>query len=138
MTTYITPSHAPITPGGSIYSIFSCGVSDGTFIPDGSIEVDIDISSDLSSLAVDMSGQIPKIIEMPAEIRQEMITTASAVLVRQQRDVLIAATDYLLMADYSITTEKLIEVKVYRQALRDITKQAGFPTVLEWPQLPLL
>ncbi len=63
----------------------------------------------------------------------ELIVTA-----RSKRDWLIAATDYLVTPDYPITAEKLTEVKVYRQALRDITKQENFPADIKWPNPPLL
>ena len=60
-----------------------------------------------------------------------------AIDVRAKRDLLLSATDYLLMVDYPITTEKLEDVKVYRQALRDIAAQANFPTGIEWPEYPV-
>lgn len=57
---------------------------------------------------------------------------------RAKRDMLIAESDYLLMPDYPITAEKLTLVKTYRQLLRDITKQLGFPATLDWPQHPMI
>lgn len=47
--------------------------------------------------------------------------------VRSERDMRITATDYLVMPDYPLDTEKLEEIKVYRQALRDLPQQPGFP-----------
>ena len=47
--------------------------------------------------------------------------------------MLIAGTDYLVMPDYPISTDLLAKVKVYRQALRDITIQVGFPYDIDWP-----
>ena len=58
--------------------------------------------------------------------------------VRHKRDRLIAETDYLLCADYPVNEEDLKAVKAYRQALRDVPQQEGFPTVVEWPQLPAI
>jgi hypothetical protein len=55
---------------------------------------------------------------------------------RAKRDILITETDYLLMSDYPIETEKLALVKTYRQLLRDITKQSGFPVAIDWPPIP--
>ena len=46
---------------------------------------------------------------------------------RAERDKRIAATDYLLSADYPISQEKLEAVKAYRQALRDLPSQPGAP-----------
>lgn len=57
--------------------------------------------------------------------------------VRYQRDSMLSATDFYLMPDYTAATEEgLVEVKAYRQALRDITEQEGFPRNVEWPSLP--
>ena len=39
------------------------------------------------------------------------------------------------MPDYPITAKSLEAVKKYRQALRDITVQKGFPFTVEWPVL---
>lgn len=50
-----------------------------------------------------------------------------AASIRAERDRRITATDYLVMPDYPISQEKLEEIKVYRQALRDIPQQPGFP-----------
>ena len=52
--------------------------------------------------------------------------------VRQLRDDLIAATDWWATADRTMTAEQT----AYRQALRDITDQAGFPTDITWPTKP--
>ena len=52
--------------------------------------------------------------------------------VRQERDQLIAKTDVWALSDRTMTAEQT----AYRQALRDITDQAGFPTNITWPQEP--
>lgn len=57
---------------------------------------------------------------------------------RAKRDKLLAETDYLIMADYPISEEKRQLVKEYRQALRDITNQEGFPRVVSFPEKPSL
>ena len=54
---------------------------------------------------------------------------------RQKRDSLISQTDYLLLADYPISAEDLEAVKKYRQALRDVPQQKGFPKSISWPEL---
>ena len=57
---------------------------------------------------------------------------------RAHRNQLLADTDYLTVADYPISTEKKAEFTAYRQALRDISLQAGFPRNIEWPVKPEL
>lgn len=55
---------------------------------------------------------------------------------REKRDRLLAETDYLLMPDYPIEAAVLEVLKMYRQALRDIPEQSGFPKTIEWPSKP--
>ena len=57
---------------------------------------------------------------------------------RARRDALITATDYLLMPDYPISAGQLAEVRAYRQALRDVPLQAGFPQAIDWPTPPII
>lgn len=56
--------------------------------------------------------------------------------IRDKRDNLIGETDYYLMPDYPSNPQNLEELKVYRQALRDIPKQEGFPRDIRWPDVP--
>ena len=62
--------------------------------------------------------------------------TVLAASARQKRDRLIAATDYLVTSDYPIEPDRLAKVKIYRQALRDIPEQSGFPRSITWPEKP--
>lgn len=52
--------------------------------------------------------------------------------VRDQRNVKLSETDWTQLADSS--ADKVIYA-TYRQALRDITKQDGFPWDINWPTL---
>ena len=58
----------------------------------------------------------------PVPTTEELAARVSA-----ERDRRIAETDYLVMPDYPLSQEKLEEIKVYRQALRDLPEQLGFP-----------
>lgn len=57
---------------------------------------------------------------------------AAAQSVRNKRDKLIAATDYYMLSDAPTPPAGLA---AYRQALRDITEQPGFPFDIQWPEL---
>ena len=52
--------------------------------------------------------------------------------VRKKRNTLLAETDVWALSDRTMTAEQT----AYRQALRDITDQAGFPTDITWPTKP--
>jgi hypothetical protein len=74
-----------------------------------------------------------------AEINSEFKTLLLAALpgqVRSQRDGLLKASDWTQLADTALTPEEVKEWAVYRQELRDVTKQPGFPEVVEWPAEP--
>ena len=55
---------------------------------------------------------------------------------RGERNALIAETDYLVMPDYPLDAEKKAAVLAYRQALRDVPEQEGFPRQIDWPVKP--
>lgn len=57
-------------------------------------------------------------------------------MVRRKRDSLISGTDYYILPDYPSTPDGIEAVKQYRQDLRDITLQSGFPRNVQWPSLP--
>lgn len=59
-----------------------------------------------------------------------------ATRVRAKRDSLITETDYYLMPDYPSNPQNLEELKSYRQALRDLPVQEGFPRNVRWPDVP--
>lgn len=59
-----------------------------------------------------------------------------ATMVRRKRDSLISGTDYYILPDYPSTPDGIEAVKQYRQELRDITLQSGFPRNVQWPTLP--
>lgn len=57
-------------------------------------------------------------------------------MIRRKRDTLISGTDYYILPDYPSTPDGIEAVKQYRQELRDITLQSGFPMNVQWPSLP--
>lgn len=56
--------------------------------------------------------------------------------IREKRNTLLADTDFLINPDYPISDIDREAVKIYRQTLRDITKQDGFPREVVWPEKP--
>ena len=57
---------------------------------------------------------------------------AMAAGVRAKRDELLAETDYMALSDNTMSAE----MSAYRQALRDITAQDGFPHNVTFPTKP--
>ena len=68
-----------------------------------------------------------------APLTTEEVTTDTetmAASVRSERNALIAATDYYALTDVTMDST----VTAYRQALRDIPAQEGFPHNVTWPE----
>lgn len=74
-----------------------------------------------------------QIVENPKPTNAELAEN-----IRIKRDRLLSETDYYLMPDYPNDSKNLEEIKKYRQDLRDITKQSGFPKDVIWPDIPRL
>lgn len=53
--------------------------------------------------------------------------------IRSERNQLLAQTDHFALSDNTLTPE----MKTYRQALRDIPNQSGFPENVVWPVKPV-
>ena len=64
----------------------------------------------------------------------ELTAEKKAILIRQQRDALLSETDYLMMPDYPMSDADRDALRAYRQALRDIPEQPGFPDEVAWPE----
>jgi len=62
---------------------------------------------------------------------QESAVTATATQVRAQRDALLAASDSKVWPDLVPDAWR-----TYRQALRDVPAQTGFPADVTWPVEP--
>tara|TARA_R110001632_G_scaffold59952_2_gene145655 strand:+ start:396 stop:689 length:294 start_codon:yes stop_codon:yes gene_type:complete len=56
----------------------------------------------------------------------------AAAEVRAERDAKLADTDWTASTDVTMTAE----MTAYRQALRDVPAQAGFPNTITWPTEP--
>lgn len=76
----------------------------------------------------------PTEAEMAAQevARLVVMTAETAVVVRATRTFLLTATDWRAVSDLVLSTEWA----TYRQALRDVTSQATFPSEVIWPTKP--
>lgn len=84
-----------------------------------------------------ISGNFTEINECPdwkIQLEKEVLSLD----VRLERNKLLSDTDHLIQSDYPISDEKKQEIKVYRQALRDIPQQDGFPDNIVWPDKPAI
>lgn len=68
----------------------------------------------------------------------EIDLEAAAADVRSKRNKLLAASDKFMLSDFPILRDELNLIIDYRQSLRDISKQDGFPLNINWPPLPVI
>jgi hypothetical protein len=76
--------------------------------------------------------QVWDVVQLTAEEIAEL-TANEASAVRNQRNGLLAECDWTQLSDAQVDAAAWA---TYRQALRDITKQAGFPWSVLWPSRP--
>jgi hypothetical protein len=57
-------------------------------------------------------------------------------LSKTRRNQLLTQCDWTQAMDSPLTAEQKAAWATYRQALRDITKQEGFPENVQWPSTP--
>lgn len=76
------------------------------------------------------------VVEERYNPEDEMTDEELAARVRMRRDSLISRTDFYVQPDYPNDPAGFEAVKAYRQALRDVPEQSGFPRNVQWPPLP--
>lgn len=81
-------------------------------------------------IVADADG-FPILVDPPPPTDAEL---ASAI--RAERNAKIAASDWAVLPDVPLTDAEQAAWRVYRQALRDVTRQATFPQSVEWPVIP--
>ena len=88
-----------------------------------------------NNLTVDVTtGEITSTPETSEEIsnRESKLEEWQPVNVREERNTKLSATDWTASTDVTMTAE----MTTYRQALRDVPAQAGFPNTITWPEAP--
>ena len=56
---------------------------------------------------------------------------------RNERNRRLLESDHLMLPDYPIDEETRQAIIAYRQALRDLPEQEGWPENVEWPVCPI-
>ena len=94
-----------------------------------------DYTVNLSRTAIKQGdGWVEEWISTPATPEQVTERTeVKAAEVRQQRNELLAACDWTQVVDISLDPASWVS---YRQELRNITAQPGFPHTVTWPEEP--
>lgn len=91
------------------------------------------ILNDRANLAEEIENNYECWLQFAKDTEYEKLATE----VRAKRDKLLNQTDWTQVADTVLDGEKQEEYKVYRQYLRDLTKQEGFPYKVIFPVKPI-
>jgi len=78
---------------------------------------------------VDGAWSLPYVVEQLPKDQSERN-------IRSRRDSLLQDTDWIVIKSYECGQNIPAEWELYRQALRDITEQTGFPYEVTWPTRP--
>lgn len=97
--------------------------------------VEVDSLDALPNLVEATEGGIGWRVEEGQWIAPEIDTAEIALSIRHQRDEKLARSDWTQIASH-LSTEQKSAWEVYRQALRDVPQQEGFPLEFQWPTEP--
>jgi len=67
------------------------------------------------------------------EVPESFFTEQKADFIRSERDDLLKQSDWTQVADAPVDAHAWA---TYRQALRDVPQQPGFPEEIDWPEAP--
>lgn len=106
----------------------------GDNIPSDAVEITIeehaallDAQAQGKRIEADVHGKPVAVVHLPTP--DEL-----AVAARSQRDALLSASDWTQCRD--VPDAVAAAWQPYRQSLRDLTKQVGFPDSITWPVAP--
>lgn len=105
----------------------------GDSVPEGAIEVSEEKYAELiggqsSSKMIGVVDGVPSLVDRPTDFLAE---TA-----RADRNRLLSDCDWTVLSDAPLTAAQKGEWVEYRQSLRNVPEQAGFPVAIEWPIQP--
>lgn len=106
----------------------------GENIPEDAVEITSEYRWELIAgqsggkiITADENG-FPILVDPPAPTPEQLANN-----IRSQRNTLLQQSDWTQIADAPVDTQAWA---TYRQALRDITEQSGFPDNVQWPDTP--
>ena len=104
-----------------------------------------EIGSDVEGFSYDGIGDVPEwLATEPTHDTPEEIAERLAAQARAERDAKLTATNRLVerhreeqeTGATTLTAQEYADLLAYRQALRDVPQQPGFPESIVWPELP--
>lgn len=90
-------------------------------------------------VAADFNGDGMQLVDgqfVPRLDGNEVAQESAARLALHKRRNLLLGCDWTQLPNASLPAEQRAEWEVYRQALRDLTEQPGYPLTIDWPSKP--
>jgi hypothetical protein len=131
---FLIPAHAtPIAPPAAVHGFVPVFKGDvWQTVADHRGEVWFDPEG--KRITIDALGLMPEAgwsLTPPPPAEADLARAA-----RAERTARIAGCDWTQIADAPLTAAQKTAWKAYRQALRDLTSQPGFPQQIDWPVEP--
>jgi hypothetical protein len=147
---YNETNHTILVESGKVQLALSIPIVDKQYVSEAELEKFI-ISvfseharrQDLTS-GITNKDSIRKLVETPKPIEPVVIKTLSteekteklAYNAKHDRTELIKLCDWTQLADVNLSADELAAWNKYRQDLRDLSKQSGYPWTIVWPTPP--
>lgn len=126
----------------SEFDYASYGVVEITDVPIPDYNPDVERVIEHDPIKVNGTWQRKWVIEELSDEEKQKILDSKAAAVRTERDRKLAETDWRVIFEVEKAAIDGLGIQYptawanYRQALRDITKQPGFPLTVDWPVPP--
>lgn len=72
-------------------------------------------------------------VVVSSEVDEVSKAEHEAEVIRAERDRLLVESDWTQLQDAGLDQSNVVDWQLYRQALRDVPQQAGFPGEVTWP-----
>lgn len=92
---------------------------------------DLAVYCNKNGLVIEDKGEYLEAVNLPEPTQEEKET-----LIRGERTLKLRKTDWTVLPDSPLSDNMKSKYIEYRQALRDIPEQVGFPDTVKWPEEP--
>lgn len=106
--------------------------------PKPPFSIDFQVCEEQTPVLVDGEWCQSWVVRSKTPEEMEVSRKETEVQVRQRRNQLLVESDWVVAKSYEFNEPVPQEWKDYRQALRDIPQQQGFPFVVNYPEKPTL
>jgi hypothetical protein len=137
--TSFTNGNITVESNGKTYSM-AVPIVDGLYIVNALLEAfvaakiaEIDAANAVVPVLPVNASTIAALVTAPTTQPVVDLTTR----LKRMRNVILAKCDWRMTTDTALTPTEHTAWATYRQALRDLTLQVGFPTTVTWPVPPL-